>query len=94
MSKKKLKTIVKLKRVTRKYACSSGIIIDHVKLYTNGKLKYPYLEYDKQNPFRNDVELSLDPNSGGDEIDGFIIHAHDKFGKYRETITCTEGMII
>jgi hypothetical protein len=74
MSKKKLKTIVKLKRVTRKYACSSGIIIDHVKLYTNGKLKYPYIEYDKQNPFRNDVELSLDPNSVGDEIDGFIIH--------------------
>ena len=94
MIKKRIGTIVKLNRVTRRYACNSGKIIELIKLYTNGKLKYPHLKSDNQNIFRNDVELSTDSNFGKDEINGFTIQAHDKFGNYRETITCTEGMII
>ena len=94
MSKKKIKTIVKLNRVTRRYACDSGIIIKSIKLYTNGKMKYPHLKSDSQNIFRNDVELSADSDFGEDEINGFVIQAQDKFGKKREIITCTEGMII
>ena len=91
MSKKKIKTIVKLNRVTRRYACNSGVIIERIKLYTNGKMKYPHLKSDSQNIFRNDVELSADSDFGEDEVNGFVIQAQDKFGKKREIITCTEG---
>jgi len=83
---------VTLTRATKKYACKGGTVIDTIQLYTNNKLMYPQLKYDLSNTHRNDIMISTDPEFG-DAIDGYVIRAHNFLGEYKETITCTEGMV-
>ena len=88
MTKFKVGEVITLSKVSRKYACSNGTIKDTVKLYSNGRLKYP-------NTGCKDIQLSLDSKLFDKPVvyQGYIVDCVDKVGKYRETITCAEGMV-
>ena len=79
---------IKLTRVSRKYGCRKGIIKGAVKLYSNDKLKYP-------NTNSKDIQLSLNSDIFDQSVvyQGYIVDCVDILGEFKETITCTEGMI-
>ena len=82
---------VSLSRVSRRYACDKGVVKSAILLYSNGKKLYPQLS--PRNSFYNDLEISSDPSFGDQVIPGYVIRCMDSNGVYRETITCTEGML-
>lgn len=82
---------ISLSRVTRKYACSNGVVTSKITLHSNGKKLYPHIN--KCSKFYNDLEMSSDPLFGDLSLPGYVIRCVDINGNYRETIMCTEGMV-
>lgn len=82
---------ITLSSVSRKYACGKGKIISTTLLYSNGKKMYPNVGPNHQ-MFR-DVELSYDPSFGDQTIQSHVVECVNILGVYKETITCTEGML-
>ena len=74
--------------VSRKYGCKKGTIKGAIKLYSNNELKYP-------NTNSKDIQLSLDSEFFDQPVvyQGYIVDCVDILGEFKETITCTEGMI-
>jgi hypothetical protein len=88
MESYKVGEVIKLTRVSRKYGCRKGTIKGTVKLYSNDELRYP-------NTNSKEIQLSLDSEFFDQPVvyQGLIVDCVDILGEFKETITCTEGMI-
>ncbi|MBC8266307.1 MAG: hypothetical protein H8E84_05015 [Flavobacteriales bacterium] len=74
-------------RVSKKYACRYGKIIDVVKCYTDGNLRYP------NHPTNKDLNITTNPKTGDFICYGYLIKAFNNSNQAKEIIIITEGFI-
>lgn len=79
--------LVIFNRVSKKYACRAGTIIEIVKCYTDGNLKFP------NHPINKELNISTNPKLGDFICFGYIVKAINIHGVPQETIIITEGFI-
>jgi hypothetical protein len=92
MARIKNGTKVHLIRVSRKYACGKGIVVDHVKCYTDNVKSYPWLHRDHS--MSEDVGVFTKPNSKRKPCGiGYVVDCYDSENKFRERIICTEALV-
>ena len=83
---------VHLIRVSRRYACGKGVVVDNVRCFTNNKKSYPWLDSNHQ--MSDDVEVFTKSYTktrpcGG----GYVVDCYDDNNEFKERIVCTEGLV-
>jgi len=92
MARIKNGTKVHLIRVSRKYACGKGIVVDNVKCFTNNKKSYPWLHHD--HTMSNDVNVFTKSYTKTRPCGiGYVVDCYDSNNTFRERIVCTEAMV-
>ena len=92
MPKIKIGSKVHLIRVSRKYACGKGIVVDHVKCYTNNVKRYPWL--DRNHTMSEDLKVFTKKHNKTKPCGiGYVVDCYDNEDKFRERIICTESMV-
>lgn len=92
MAKIKVGSKVHLTRVSRRYACGKGVVVDSVKCYTNNKRIYPWLHRDHS--MSGDVNVFTKSYTKTRPCGvGYVVDCYDSSNKFRERIICTEAMV-
>ena len=83
-------------RVTKKYGCKFGTIIEIVDIYTDRNLKYPAGKYNLRQDHYLKAALNLSTNTDFGEFysKGYVINACNVNGIIKEKITVTEDFIL